>query len=88
MSMDLSSKKWRYFKAHRDNLYLALEDINDMEFFWTDKEVKDFDELWKLKTPLNDIAIRLNKTFFSVFLMAIDRGLKGQIEPRDGWRIW
>lgn len=69
-------------------IYVALEDVPDTEFIWTEKEVGNFDILWNLNVPLKRIAVQLQRTESSVFMLAYDRALKGEIKPRNGWAIW
>lgn len=78
----------KLFRHKRNQIYVALEDVEDVEFIWSEKEIANFEILWNMDMPLAEIAKQLDCTETSVFLLAFDRGLKGAIKPRDGWRIW
>lgn len=78
----------KLFKHRRNQIYVALEDIEDAEFIWSEKQVANFEILWNMDMPLSEIAKQLDCTETSVFLLALDRALKGSIERRKGWRIW
>lgn len=78
----------KLFKHRRNQIYIALEDVEDTEFIWSEKQVNNFEILWNMDMPLVDIAKQLDASESSVFLLAFDRGLKGTIKPRKGWCIW
>lgn len=78
----------KLFKHKRNQIYVALEDVEDAEFIWSEKEIAKFEILWEKDMPLVDISKQLGCTETSVFLLAFDRGLKGTIKPRKGWHIW
>jgi hypothetical protein len=77
----------RHLKDERNNLYIAFEELEDVDFYWSEKEVKMFDKLWKRKEPISDIANALNRDEISVFLLSLDRIFQRKIKARD-WRIW
>lgn len=76
------------FVTKRNKIYVALEDVRDMDFIWDMKEVFAFEKMWRRKVPLRDIAIELEATEQSVLLLALDRLQRGHIKPRRGWSIW
>lgn len=76
------------FVTKRNKIYVALEDVRDMDFIWDMKEVFEFEKMWRRKVPLREIAAELNTTEVSVFLLALDRLQRGYIKPRNGWRVW
>lgn len=78
----------KYFKHKRNEIYVALDDIEDAEFIWSEKQIANFEILWEMDMPLVEISKQLGCTETSVFLLAFDRGLKGRIKPRKGWCIW
>lgn len=78
----------QYLTCTRNKIYVALEDIDEMDFIWSEKEVRRFDELWDYDIPLKEITEELNATQTSVFLLAFDRVMKGKINGRKNWRIW
>jgi hypothetical protein len=77
----------RHLKDERNNLYIAFEELEDVDFYWSDKEVKMFDKLWKRKAPVADIAKALHRDEISVFLLSLDRIFQKKIKPRD-WIVW
>lgn len=77
-----------YIKRLRDTLHLTLEDVPDVDFKWYGSEIRRFDYLWKKDVPIKEIALELGKSEFSVLLQALDRLIRGVIQPRKGWRIW
>ncbi|MGF6951893.1 phenylpyruvate tautomerase PptA (4-oxalocrotonate tautomerase family) [Neobacillus sp. B4I6] len=77
-----------YLRNQRRSIYIALEEVEDADFFWGRTEIKEFDFWWKKDTPLTKIAYEMERTETAVLLLALDRVMKGKIKPRDGWRIW
>lgn len=86
--MAAKKREKRNFKVFRENIYIALEDIPDADFIWSEKEMNHFKILWNLDTPLNDIAAQFNRPGLSALLIALDLGIKGEIKGREGWTIW
>lgn len=84
--MRSTEKFYTYYKP--EPVYLALEDLPDVEFMWNETEIKHFEKLWNMDVPLVDIAIQMDKSDTSIFLLVMDRCLKGLIKPRNGWKIW
>lgn len=78
------------YKTHKrfNHLYISLDDIPDADFFWSDKEVINFDILWNLDTPISEIAKMMKKSEISILLLSFDRVLKGKVKSRSGWKIW
>jgi hypothetical protein len=72
-----------YMKKRSQALYMALDD-DDINFFWDEKEVMRFDELWKNGTNILDIAEFFNRDPDEVVVLAIDRARKGFIGKRKG----
>jgi hypothetical protein len=64
-------------------IYMALDDDN-LNFFWDEKEVLMFDELWNNRTNIMDIADILQRCPDEVMILAIDRARKGYIGKRKG----
>lgn len=77
-----------YLRNTRNMIYIALEKVQDTDFFWGQREVRKFDRLWKEKTPLVEIAKGMHRSEISVFLLAFDRIARGLIDPRKNWKIW
>jgi hypothetical protein len=77
-----------YLRNKRNMIYIALEEVDDTDFFWAPSEINKFDYLWKKTTPLTSIAKEMHRSEMSVFLLAFDRISRGFIKPRKGWRIW
>jgi hypothetical protein len=81
-----NSKKWiesTYMKKKSQAIYMALDDDN-LNFFWDEKEVLMFDELWKSDTNIIDIAEFFDRDPDEVVILAIDRARKGFIGKRKG----
>lgn len=78
----------KLFKHKRNQIYVALEDVDDVEFIWSEKQIANFEILWNMDMPLTEISKQLGCTETSVFLLAFDRALKGFIKRREGWNIW
>jgi phenylpyruvate tautomerase PptA (4-oxalocrotonate tautomerase family) len=77
-----------YLRKQRNMIYIALEDVEDTDFFWSRKEIRKFDLLWEENMPIAEIAKEMHRTEISVLLLSFDRLLKGNIEPRERWHIW
>lgn len=76
------------FVLSRKKIYIALEDVRDIDFIWDITEVYRFDKMWRKKMPLTDIAIELKRPVESVLLLALDRIQRDQVKPRKDWKIW
>ncbi|MDP5277198.1 helix-turn-helix domain containing protein [Chengkuizengella axinellae] len=61
--------------------YIACEDLN---FFWEEKEVMKFEQMWKEGLCITDIATALDRHPNDVVVLVIDRRKKQKIQPRDG----
>lgn len=77
-----------YFKNRRNHIYLALEEVEDADFYWSPSEVEKFDEMWEKKTPLNDISKEMRRSEVAVFLLSLDRVFRKKVKPRKGWNFW
>lgn len=77
-----------YLTDEKYSFSIALESLSDTDWFWTPEEHEKFDNLWKIKMPMNLMAKELNRSEMAVFLNALDRMANGFIEPRKGWKIW
>lgn len=86
--MDFITKHWQHDSPDENDVYIALENIPDVDFIWTDKEIQEFERFWKKNVRLKRIAKRMNKSELSVFFLAVDRILQGHISDRDGWQLW
>lgn len=78
----------KLFKHKRNQIYVALEDVEDVEFIWSEKQIANFEILWNMDMPLAEISNQFDCSEMSVFLLSVDRLLKGTIKPRKGWHIW
>jgi adenylate cyclase class IV len=76
-----------YLRNKRPLIYVALEEVEDAEFFWSPVEIKLFTRMWKMGMKLEDIAKELHRSEIAVFLLSLDRIFQGKIKPRD-WKIW
>lgn len=65
----------------RDSIYVALEDI---DFIWSEKEVKKFRMMWDSDFPVEKIAERLKRSIDDVAMLVYDQALRRKIKPRDG----
>ena len=68
----------RYLTKSSDRIIVACEDL---DFIWSDKEVKDFRYLWRKKMPIEDIAAYFKRTVEEVAILVFDQGLKGFLDP-------
>lgn len=75
-------------RKKRSSIYIALENVEDCDFYWSPREIENFDLLWEEETPINKIAKEMRRSPLSVFLLSFDRIARGLIKPRDGWKIW
>jgi hypothetical protein len=77
-----------YFQNKRNNIYIALEEVEDADFYWSRKEIETFDKKWVEDTPITEIATAMKRTEIAVFLLSLDRIFRGQVKPRKNWKIW
>lgn len=67
--------------------YIALEEMN---FFWKESQVKEFDQLWREGWSIYYISDHFNRDPDEVLLLYLDRIKKGYIYKRRngilGWR--
>jgi hypothetical protein len=76
-----------YLRLKRNNIHISLEDIEDTEWMWSDREVNRFKKLWRQDATLKDMAKLLKRSEIAVFFQALDQLYKGKIKPRN-WNIW
>jgi hypothetical protein len=76
-----------YFKNKRNNIYIALEEVEDMDFYWSPNEIKKFDTWWEKDTPLAEIATKMKRSELAVFFLSLDRVFRGKVKPRN-WKFW
>ena len=77
-----------YLRIRRDNINISLEDIEDSEWMWSNKEIARLDRLWERNVPMKRMAVVLERTEIAVFFQVLDRLYKGEIKPRESWKIW
>jgi hypothetical protein len=68
-----------YFTNEPGETYIALEEV---EFRWTKKQVKEFDIKWRRGLPLEEIAHHFGRTCLETGLLLADRAEKGFCKPR------
>lgn len=83
-NMVIGKLESRYLKNKAGETYLALEELN---FQWTKQEVKDFNYLWQEGRTLEEMAGYFKRTQEEVLLLALDQGMNGKIQPREGGLI-
>lgn len=71
----------QYMKKERNQVYIALEDI---DFIWSEKEVKKFRLMWDSDFSIKEIASKLKRPIDDVAMLIYDQALKSKIEPRNG----
>ena len=76
-----------YLKDKRQTIYVALENVNETEWFWSESEVKRFDRLWNMNMTLEGIAEQMERSMVSVLFLAFDRMYNEKVKLRD-WDIW
>jgi hypothetical protein len=77
-----------YLRDRRNFIYIALEEVEDADFYWSPSEIERFDNMWKKKFPIVEIAKELRRSEIAVFLLSLDRVFRGKIKPRKGWSFW
>jgi hypothetical protein len=77
-----------YLRDRRNTIYIALEEVEDADFYWSPTEIDRFDSLWKLDNPIVEIAKEMRRSEIAVFLLSLDRVFRGKIKPRKGWSFW
>jgi hypothetical protein len=70
-----------HMRKYRPRLYVACEDF---DFTWSLEEVQEFDEMWKQGANVYDLQEYFNRSQEEILLLALDRAMKGEIEPREG----
>jgi hypothetical protein len=80
--------EYNYLKQKRNTIYIALEEVEDMDFYWSPKEIEKFDGLWKEDTPIKEMAESMRRSELAVFLLSLDRIFRGLIKPRKSWNFW
>jgi hypothetical protein len=77
-----------YLRNKRSEIYIALEEVEDVDFYWSPNEIIRFDEGWEKDTPIVEMAKELRRSEIAVLFLSLDRVFRGKIKPRDGWKIW
>lgn len=77
-----------YFKNKRNNIYIAMEEVEDADFYWSPNEIKQFDALWEEDTPIVEIATEMKRSEIAVFLLSLDRIFRKKIKSRKNWNFW
>jgi hypothetical protein len=80
--------EYNYLKQKRNTIYIALEDVEDVDFYWSPKEIETFDGHWKEDTSIIDIAKSMRRSELAVFLLSLDRIFKRKIKTRKDWNFW
>ncbi|MFH5187013.1 helix-turn-helix domain-containing protein [Paenibacillus sp. TAB 01] len=68
-------------KHQRQKLYVCLEDL---DFVWDEKEVKEFDRMWIEGLSIQDISRAFDRDMDEVVLLVMDRKRTGYINDRPG----
>jgi hypothetical protein len=68
-----------YMIYDRQKLYTVLEELN---FHWCEKEVRQFEALWNEGKSLQDIAEIFNRDLDETALLVLDRARRNKIKPR------
>ena len=79
-------EKWmedNYMKKESQSIYTALEG-EDLDFYWEEADVLKFDQMWRSRVNLLDIARYFGRDPDEVVVLAIDRARKGFIGKRKG----
>lgn len=69
-----------YLKRKRNQIYIALEDI---DFIWSEKEVQKFKLMWDSDYSAQEIASKLKRPIDDVAMLIYDQALKKKIKPRE-----
>jgi hypothetical protein len=76
-----------YLKHKRNKIHVAMEDIEDTEWFWSEKEVRKFRRLWKMNMRIDHIAKEMKRSEVAIMFLALDQIHQKNIRARD-WNIW
>ena len=87
-SRKISKLEQNHLTHKRKYIYTAMENVEDIDWYWDVKEILAFQELWNAEISVKDIAAYLKRTEMSVLLLSLDRMAKGKIKPRQGWSLW
>ncbi|KAB2328954.1 helix-turn-helix domain-containing protein [Cytobacillus depressus] len=72
-------RRKNYKKGWTGLPYIALEELN---FFWDQNEISEFDKLWAEGASLYELMERFNRNHAEVAVLIMDRSLKGKIKER------
>jgi hypothetical protein len=76
-----------YLRLKRNHIRISLEDVEDTEWMWSDREIKRLVRLWNKAKPMTEIAKELRRSEIAVFFQCLDLIYKKEVKPRD-WRVW
>ncbi|WP_052343608.1 hypothetical protein [Bacillus massiliigorillae] len=65
----------RFMKHSRTKLYVMLEDV-EIDWYWDEKDVKEFDKSFKRGMNVEELANKFNRSLEEIALMVIDRSLR------------
>ena len=71
----------KFLKNKNRNVYIALEEVN---FLWSAKHVKEFDEMWNMGFPMEEIAEYFERPEIEVVLLIMSRDMDKKIGARKG----
>lgn len=74
-----------HMRKKNRSIYTALEEEN---YHWSVKDVREFDEMYEAAMTLNEIAEYFERTPLEILILALDRIHRGKIDMREGWKIW
>jgi hypothetical protein len=87
-SKNIGMMEQYYLRNKRSSIYIALEEVEDADFYWSPLEINRFDELWKKDTSIVEIAKEMKRSEIAVFLLSLDRVFRNKVKPRTGWKFW
>lgn len=76
----------KYFKAKRRFFRALLEDI-ETKWFWSEDELKRFEDMWAAGYPVTEIVRLLPAQPHEVALLIVDAEMRGAIKARPGGHL-
>lgn len=80
-SFAVAQQERAHMKKDRRILYCPFEDV-DLEWYWDEKELNEFRELWEQGATLLEMTRQLKKNEYDIMFLVADQARLGKIEPR------
>lgn len=79
----IQSIEEKFLTEERNNWVILLEDI-ETRWFWEERELRDFDDLWNEGYSLWDISEMMECKFHEALLIMLERKYRAKIKNRKG----